>query len=713
MKGEGRNRFYFPVDGSAAIMAIWGLRIMVTLDGHVDATRSHGNVVDLEDFEWRGLGLKTFRQGLSPRKFRALAKQRLVSLESNNQAFDQPFGDNMTMLSGCLGLSATERKILEFALHAHNSKFLNRICDHLPGDMTGSDNMDRTLAFILDMEAHRSRSALASNSRLIQSGLLNIERRSNWDFVDRFDLMKGLIVTMFECHEDAYSLLKPFCPPAKAPGITLDDFPHLAGQLESVFVYLKNGLAQGKRGVNILFYGPPGTGKTELALNLAQACDASCYEVAMSDEEGSSLSGNDRFDSYRLAQSVLSNGTNNLVIFDEVEDVFGSAERGSLRIVVGNRGGPRSKAWVNQVLENNPVPTIWITNKIWNLDHAYLRRFDFVIEVNVPPRKVRRRILQEQITSVLDDPVSERWIEKVVEHDHVSPAMITSATKTLSDIGVTEPDQAERHMTAMFDNWCKAMGLPRIGRVSVPDLISYRPDLLNTDPSLDRLITGLEKTGMGRLCLYGPPGTGKTAFGRHIARTLDKPLIVKRASELLSMWVGQSEKNIARMFEEAEQDEAVLLLDEADSFLRDRRSARASWEVTQVNELLTQMESFMGIFICSTNLMDSFDEASLRRFDLKVRFDTLTPEQRWELFKQILQDGGSQTPESQDVLQSLKPRVQEQLEGITPGDFAMVLRKIKLIDRDLDADSLYDELRSEVRIKQARSGREIGFSACI
>jgi len=144
------------------------------------------------------------------------------------------------------------------------------------------------------------------------------------------------------------------------------------------------------------------------------------------------------------------------------------------------------------------------------------------------------------------------------------------------------------------------------------------------------------------------------------------------------MWIGQSEKNIARMFEEAEQNEAVLLLDEADSFLRERRSARASWEVTQVNELLTQMESFTGIFICSTNLMDSFDEASLRRFDLKVRFDTLTAEQRWEMFKQVLMDGGSQIPESEDDLQSLKTRVQEHLEGVTPGDFAMVLRKIRL-----------------------------------
>ena len=299
MHSEGRSRSYFPVDGSAAIMAIWGLRVMVMLDGYHKVTRSQGNMVELEDYEWQGLGLRPLRHGLNTRKFRALARQRLVSLESKKHAFDPPFGDNITMLSGCLGLSTTDRKILEFALHVHNNQYLNIICEHLPENMTSIDNLDRTLAFMLDVEVHRIRSALMSKSRLIRSGLLKLDRRSNrlLDISDRFDLMKGLSATMFEHHDDIFSLLKPFCPPAKIPGISLDDFPHLAGELESAIVYLKNGLAQRRRGVNILFYGPPGTGKTELALNLAQACHAACYQVAMSDEEGGSLSGNDRFDS--------------------------------------------------------------------------------------------------------------------------------------------------------------------------------------------------------------------------------------------------------------------------------------------------------------------------------------------------------------------------------------------------------------------------------
>jgi transitional endoplasmic reticulum ATPase len=94
---------------------------------------------------------------------------------------------------------------------------------------------------------------------------------------------------------------------------------------------------------------------------------------------------------------------------------------------------------------------------------------------------------------------------------------------------------------------------------------------------------------------------------------------------LLGAYVGENEQRIAAAFREAEQENAVLLLDEVDSFLQDRRQARQSWEVTLVNEMLTQMESFNGIFIASTNRLDGLDQATLRRFDLKMKFGYLKP----------------------------------------------------------------------------------------
>ena len=71
------------------------------------------------------------------------------------------------------------------------------------------------------------------------------------------------------------------------------------------------------------------------------------------------------------------------------------------------------------------------------------------------------------------------------------------------------------------------------------------------------------------------------------------------------MWLGGTEKNIAQAFKEASSKKAVLVFDEVDSFLQNRSAAARSWEITQVNEMLVQMESFSGIFIATTNLIDN------------------------------------------------------------------------------------------------------------
>mgnify|MGYP002145016340 CR=1 FL=1 len=89
-------------------------------------------------------------------------------------------------------------------------------------------------------------------------------------------------------------------------------------------------------------------------------------------------------------------------------------------------------------------------------------------------------------------------------------------------------------------------------------------------------IQALQARGHGTLCFYGPPGTGKTALAEHIATTLAQPLHVRQASDLMGKYVGETEQNMAAMFREAETENAILLLDEADSFLLDRGAPSAA-----------------------------------------------------------------------------------------------------------------------------------------
>jgi len=97
------------------------------------------------------------------------------------------------------------------------------------------------------------------------------------------------------------------------------------------------------------------------------------------------------------------------------------------------------------------------------------------------------------------------------------------------------------------------------------------------------------------------------------------PVVSKRASDLLNAHVGDSEKAIARAFEEARDEGALLILDEVDSLLSDRRLAVRSWEVSQVNELLVQLEAHTLPVVATTNFMERLDPACLRRFTFKIR----------------------------------------------------------------------------------------------
>ena len=170
-------------------------------------------------------------------------------------------------------------------------------------------------------------------------------------------------------------------------------------------------------------------------------------------------------------------------------------------------------------------------------------------------------------------------------------------------------------------------------------------------------------------------------------------IMQQRASDLLSMWVGASEKQIAAAFEAARTRHSLLVIDEADSLLSDRRGALRSWEVTQVNEMLTWMETHPYPFICTTNLMDQLDQAALRRFTLKLRFDPLRPAQAMLAFERFF---GVHPP-------------RQLADGLTPGDFFTVRRKRDLFG-DTAASKLTEWLDEEVEAKRTRT-QPIGFMA--
>ncbi len=493
---------------------------------------------------------------------------------------------------------------------------------------------------------------------------------------------------------DPVSLLRDTVSLADPPHLGMADYAHIGESLEVLLPYLNKSVDTSRVGVNIFLHGEPGTGKSQLAKLLASELACELFEVASEDIDGDAVNGAKRLRAFRAAQSFFPQ-RRALILFDEVEDVFDDGDS-----VFGRKSTAQTrKAWLNRMLEENAVPTLWLANSIRGIDPAFIRRFDMVIEVPVPPRTQRKRILAAACTNL----VPARIIHRIAEVETLAPAVVTRAAAVVRSIQEELGDRASAAaFELLIDNTLKAQGHQPMRRHDPHQLREvYDPAFIHADVDLAAVGEGLLQCKAGRLCLFGPPGTGKSAYVRWLADQLGMPLFVKRASDLMSMWVGGSEMNIATAFRDAEKEGALLLIDEVDSFLQDRRQAQRSWEVTLVNEMLTQMESFPGVFIASTNLMEGLDQAALRRFDLKVNFDYLKPVQAAELLNRYCL-----------ALRLVEPSVEalkrlSRLCALTPGDFAAVSRQHRFRPMD-SAAALVSALEAECALKQGTK-RAIGF----
>lgn len=652
-----------------------------------------------------GLSSEEMRQmiGLTPREgrlkrpeVRPLLKQRAEELAQQLPGRKAVFMRNIAMLGQLLKLNKLEEDILTFAALGQHHPFLVEVLEDIR--VSSIDSLLKLLVIALKAREADIRKALRNNGPLLTTRIICVEgvetRRSL-----RVVLPPNLCAALFSDADDIQDLMSAFLEKAPRPSLRADAFTHLARETALLSAYLSKAGSVGAVGVNILIYGPPGTGKTEYVRWLASELGKQLYQVKATDNQGDAISGQDRLAFYQLSQSFLQN-TEALVLFDEIEDVFPNHDS-VFELMLPSSKPAAGKMFINRVLESNPVPAIWVSNEVSHIDNAYLRRFDFSFEMGVPPIGVRRGILRKYLRG---HRISEEVISQLAQQDQLTPAQIEKAAKVLKLSGST-PDQRESTLLLVIENSQQLLEQPKNEAYLNLATCRYELDFLNADIDLAELVAQLKRApkSTGAFCFYGAPGTGKTALAHYLAHEIELPLLARRASDILGPYVGETEQKIAAMFKQARQEGALLLLDEADSFLNERQSARNSWEVSAVNEMLTQMERFDGLFICSTNLMQRLDAASLRRFALKIRFDYLRPEQRWRLFREHVPKA-AKWPEA-DCRAAL-----DRLSNLTPGDFATVRRQAALFNLTLTPEELLNRLQQECRSKTDRTGKQpIGF----
>ncbi len=554
-------------------------------------------------------------------------------------------------------------------------------------------------------------SVLAERGTLARSGLLSVKERP----LGVSGPSHHLSATLAEPAEGDAELVERFVKPL-LPSPSTGSLGRLHEDDRRILLGVLREPLPDDRGVHALVYGPKSVDKRDMMARLLQDEGFRGHAVVTRHVPA----GDMPTWTYIAQRHVERSDPDAVLVVDRAHEALASRPLTGFRFfdfdddeLVQDDDPERAS---DEGLTGSRVRCVWITDRARQLSERNLGAFLFHCEA-FPGSRAERRMRVAQVISDFD--LSSGLERDLAKYSLLGEQQVRQAAELARLIvptegdGPTSPDERldaerERVIKRAVAHSQKVLGRDRTEGLR-DSVTSYDLDLLNIAGRFAprQIIASLRKHPVGSLCFWGIPGAGKTQLAEHIAVELDLPILMRSASELLSMWLGETEQQISKMFAEAHNEGAVLFLDEADSFLRDRTLARAHWEVTQVNELLQRMERFEGIFIAATNLMDSLDAAAMRRFTWKLEFGALRREQAWSMF--CVESGFDPTAEPEHAEEL--GRALEAIEDLAPGDFATVKRQAQMLGEELSPAAWIEQLAAEAKAKMLGLKRQqLGFA---
>lgn len=604
-------------------------------------------------------------------KFKQHLKKVLIQKSENFKNNNSKLPNKILLVSKLYGLSKIEHEILQYYILQSTVPYINDIISLITGSFNVFELLGTSILGVKLWAVNQIRRRMIKKGIFIKQG-----------FNDNIVSLNMKILEIFENPEikTQTQVKNILLGKNQKSELSWKDFDHLNKERNITLNILTSAIENNTKGINILLYGAVGTGKTQFAKVIANKAKIDMYAVSAEfmDKEATRK---DRLSDLASKQTVLSRVERICILFDEAEDVM-------------NRGftefGNASKAYLNTLIEETPVPIFWTTNNIYDVDPAFLRRMTYSIPFEKLTDEIRLNIWKRVIRKNKFKVDNKKLVELNNNYD-IPPSLIANAVETTKMINGIQDD-----FEIFVENVAKVVTKKKnVKKKKEFEMKDYDDKLVNTDLDIKDLTAKIKACGKLNfsLCLYGEPGTGKSLYARYLAKELGVEVILKRASDLISKYVGETEQNIADAFAEAKSKKAMLIFDEADSFLQNRNNAVRNWEVSQVNEMLTWMESHEYPFVCTTNLLDTLDEASLRRFTFKIEFDFMTKEQVNTAFEHFF---------------GIK-NANVNIKGLTAGDFAIVKKKADFLCIT-GVTELSKMLQDEVKLKKSKELQNVvGF----
>ena len=563
------------------------------------------------------------------------------------------------------GLTAMERTILLLAAAPCFSRRFEDVYGLMDKDGASGLNVEAVYAFCELQAAERvdARSLFSEKGRLVGDDLVTIHQSGRYyDPKDLLLMEVAITGRTFAWMVGRDGLAEEFMEfsSVETPKATLDqvvlgedDKRRILSVVERHEDWLRcrrdwgfDDVIRYGRGVLMLFHGKPGTGKTLTAHAVAHHMGRRVLNVDVPTfvehhEAQRFLPG--LFREARLHDAVL--------FFDECEVLFGDRRHGNVLMTL-----------LLTEIERFEGVAILATNLPEVLDEALSRRVLVKIRFPEPDRQARLEIWRKHLPEAAPlapdidlELLADRYEMAGGYIKNAVLVAVADAVHTGGEAGRPGPvitmaqlDRAARDQTKQPTSDDTEAVMPRVRLADVVLPTALHASVTEIVRAARSRRTVLERWGIGSHLSFGKglsalfsggPGTGKTLCAEAVAGELSRPLLTASVPSLVSKWVGETERNLERLFREARAAGAVLFLDEADSLLRERGDGRASrHDDAAVNVLLSLLERHDGLVLLATNLPDRLDRALDRRLSYRLHFPFPDAAARAAIWRRLVPD---------------------------------------------------------------------------